>query len=133
MLLSLQFSQHFMELWQLFQPKLSEPSIAMLHNKQVRIDINMQLWTSKLNLETDSETDSFGAERNILLSTLAELSGHVFKLFVAGSTDLLAQGMCRLPREREAYSQQPDGHQVYSSQLHSVSTCSGFFTWLAND
>ena len=29
-----QFSRYFLDLWQLFQPKLSEPAISMHHNKQ---------------------------------------------------------------------------------------------------
>jgi len=34
-----QFGQHFSDLWNLFQPKLSEPQISMHHNKQVNIHI----------------------------------------------------------------------------------------------
>jgi hypothetical protein len=30
----LQFGQYFLDLWQLFHPKLSEPSIPVHHNKQ---------------------------------------------------------------------------------------------------
>ena len=30
-----QFGRYFNDLWQLFQPKLSEPQISMHHNKQV--------------------------------------------------------------------------------------------------
>ena len=35
----LQFSPYFLDLWQLFQPKLSEPPIAVHHNKQVMYSV----------------------------------------------------------------------------------------------
>ena len=94
-----------MDLWHLFQPKLSEPAIAMFHNKQVQyvagIGGNMQLLSicSAKKTPKRPEGNSVVGKSVTFLFVIWPLGQILICITlcyycVAGSADVLAQGVC---------------------------------------